>query len=97
MSLATSIECILCSAPAELFGNPNFGRYRAIRCGNCGKYVLSESAADRIASLPDKFKNGWRTMIRSTQSDEILLIIVEPVGSGGNLKAERVPCSSLRL
>ena len=97
MNLATSIECVLCAAPAELFGTPNFGRYKAIRCGNCGEYVVSESATDRIAGLPDEFKNGWRATIRSAQSDEILLIIVEPVGSGGGLKVELVPRSRLRL
>ena len=90
-------SCPLCEAPAALFATPNFGRYRAINCETCGQFVVSDAADDRIRGLPHDFKDSWRATVKTAKVGEILLIIVEPVGSGGNLKVELVPRSSLRL
>ena len=97
MSLQTPITCTLCGSPAELSGTPNFGSYRALDCTTCGQFVVSDSAAERILGLPIEFKDRWRQLIRSAKPEEILLIIVEPAGSGGGLKEELVLRSSLRL
>lgn len=90
-------SCPLCEAPAALLATRNFGRYKAIDCGACGQFVVSDAADDRIRALPHDFKDSWRTSVNSAKADEILLIIVEPVGSGGNLKVELVTRSSLGL
>jgi hypothetical protein len=76
---------------------PNVGRYKAIQCDDCGEYVVSDRAADRIRGLPDDFKNRWRTIIRSAPEDDILLIIVKPVGAGAGLEEELVSRRSLGL
>ena len=97
MSASNSINCFLCQSDAAIGARPNFGRYMAISCTSCGHYVLSENAASRIAGLPSAFKDKWRAMIASAAPEEVLLIIVEPVGAGGGLKDELVPRTSLQL
>lgn len=97
MKQPTPIECTLCATPAYVHAMPNFGKYSAIACAACGEFVVSDTAADRIKGLPNEFKDHWRAMIRSAKSDEVLLITVEPVGSGGGLKQELVPRRSLSL
>ena len=97
MSTPNTITCTLCSSPARLVATPNFGHYSAIGCATCGEFVVSGAAAARIGGLPAEFKDRWRSMIRSAQPNEILLIIVEPVGTGGGLKEELVLRSTLRL
>lgn len=89
--------CTLCGHGATLSATPNFGRYKAISCANCGEFVVSEAARDRILGLTFEIKETWRRAIASATDDAILLILVEPVGAGGGLKADLVPRTSLRL
>ena len=97
MSTSNTLTCTLCDGAVALAASPNFGRYKALECKKCGQFVVSDDADERIRGLPVQFKDSWRASIASAKDDEILLIIVEPVGSGGGLKAELVPRSSLRL
>ena len=97
MNTTNATTCPICEQPATLNSTPNFGRYSAIECPACGQFVVSEAASERIRSLPLQFKDSWRSSIASSSLDKILLIIVEPVGSGSGIKAELVPRSGLRL
>lgn len=97
MSSSAPMDCVLCGNSAVLFGTPNGGRYKAIQCGDCGEYVVSDRAADRIRGFPDDIKDRLRTSIRSAPADDILLIIVQPVGAGAGLEEKRVSRRSLRL
>lgn len=97
MSSPAPTACALCSEPALQFAAPNFGRYAALRCNTCGEFVISHAAAVRIAGLPHQFKDAWRARIGSAAPEDILLLIVEPVGSGGDLKDTIVSRSSLSL
>lgn len=92
-----AVTCSLCDRPALLNSKPNFGRYIALECSTCGQFVVSDAADERVRGLPIEFKDKWRALIRSAAPDQILLIITQPVGSGGGLKDELVPRSSLRL
>ena len=93
----TCITCTLCAAEAMLFAVPNSGRYLALECQECGQFVVSEAADKRIRGLSLETKNDYRQDIASAQDGEILLMIVEPIGSGGGLKVELVLRASLRL
>ena len=97
MSESTSVSCALCGSLSELFCTPNFDTYRALKCSVCGEFVVSISATEKIAGLSVEIKERWRRLIRSAKPEEILLIIVEPIGSGGGLKAELVQRSTVRL
>ena len=89
--------CPLCGGLATLLANRNFGKYKVFECSVCGQFAISDRAESRIAGLPRNFKDSWRAAIKSGGIDQVLLITVEPVGSGGGLKAEHVLRSSLRL
>lgn len=89
--------CTLCLGSAKLSASPNFGRYAALECPTCGQFVISDAADTRIRGLPTEFKDKYRAFITSAKPGEILLMIVEPVGIGGNLKVELVPRTSLLL
>lgn len=93
---ATEFSCPLCRTLASIFATPNFGRYKAVQCKSCGEFVISDRAAERIAPIKDEF-SSWKAAIRSARPEQILLMIVEPVGSGEGLRAELVLRSSLRL
>ena len=97
MSQQTQFKCVLCGQDADLLGKSSYGKYSAVDCKKCGQFAVSDNASARIAGLPSQFADQWRQIIASAKPDEILLIIVEPVGSGGGLKAELVARSSLRL
>jgi hypothetical protein len=97
MSTQSTVNCSLCSNKAKVLATPNLGKYTALECSACGQFVASDAAIKRIAGLPIEFKDRWREIIRSATPDEILLIIVSPVGSGGGLKNELVQRSSLSL
>ena len=97
MSSPVAATCALCSGPALQFAAPNYGRYAALRCASCGDFVISQTAAERIAGLPEQFKDAWRAKIRAAKPEEIFLLIVEPVGAGGGLKDELVARTSLSL
>jgi hypothetical protein len=77
--------------PAAVFGTTNFGRNKAFDCKDCGQFAASDRAEPRIRGLPVQFKDDWRTKIRATKPDELFVIAVGPVGSGGQLEEERVP------
>lgn len=97
MLTTTSIRCPLCVTTAAISARPNFDRYLALDCSGCGQLVVSEHAYDRILGLPREFKDQWRAMIASAPAGKILLIIVEPVGSGGGLETTIVDRTELRL
>jgi|JI10StandDraft_1071094.scaffolds.fasta_scaffold283374_2 hypothetical protein len=90
-------NCPLCGELATLLDTRNFGKYKVLECDACGQFAISDHAESRIADLPRDFKDQWRAAIKSGRIDEVLLITVEPVGSGGGVKAEHVLRSSLRL
>ena len=85
MNESNSSSCTLCANAATIFATGNFGRYKAFDCKECGQFAVSESADARIRGLPIAFKNSWRSMIRSANPEQILLIIVAPAASGGGL------------
>ena len=89
--------CPLCSGLAALLACRNGGKYKVFDCDVCGEFAISDRAQSRIAGLPRDFKDKLRTSIQSVSIDKILLITVEPVGSGGGLQTEPVHRSSLRL
>ena len=97
MNSPAHVSCALCSKPALLFASPNYGRYSAVRCTSCGDFVISHTAAERVAGLPSEFADAWRARIRAAKPEEIFLLIVEPVGAGGGLKGELVLRSGLSL
>ena len=97
MSDSVSTSCDLCASPARIFATPNYGRYNAVACDNCGEYVISHAAASRLAGLPRQFKDALREQVREAAAEQILQVIVEPVGSGSNLKSQMVLRSSLTL
>ena len=88
--------CPLCGRAITLLASRNFGKYSSVKCGGCGQFAISERAESRIVGLPNEFKDTWRAAIKSGGIDQVLLITVGPVGSGGE-KAEHVLRSSLRL
>jgi len=94
---STTFTCPLCSSGATVGATSNLGRYKALACTTCGEFVVSDTAANRLQGLPSEFMEQTQRTIRSANHDEILLIVVEPVGAGGGLKAELVPRSSLSL
>lgn len=97
MNSPAPTTCALCSKSALQFAAPNYGRYVALRCEACGDFVISLAAAERIAGLPHEFKDAWCAKVRGAEPDKILLLMVEPVGSGGGLKDSLVLRSSLSL
>ena len=96
MNESNSSSCTLCANPATIFAAGNFGRYKAFDCKGCGQFAVSDSADSRIRGLPIEFEDAWRAMIRSARPDQILLITVTPVGSGGSLTPDLVSRSTFR-
>lgn len=88
---ASATTCPLCLKAAAVFGTTNFGRNKAYDCKKCGQFAVSDQAETRIRGLPVEFKDDWQAKIRATTPDELFVIIVGPVGSGGQLEEERVP------
>ena len=87
----TPTSCPLCLTPATVLGTTNAGRNRVFDCKDCRQFAVSEKADSRLRGLPDKFKDAWRAKIRSAKPDELLVMIVGPVGSGSQLEEEWVP------
>ena len=86
----SSTVCPLCSKPAKVFGTLNFQRHEAIQCNACGEFAISDSARKRISELPIQFKDDWRAKIKVTNSQELFLLTIGPVGYGSQIEETRV-------
>ena len=96
MSDQSHTICPLCLKPAQVFGTIDIHRHEAIRCEACGEFAISDGARKRISGLPVQFKDAWREKIKETPPEEIFLLTIGPVGSGGQIEESRVPRHKIR-
>lgn len=71
--------CPFCGEKSIVFSRPNFGRELAISCDDCGEFVISLMAIDRLGVEQERI--ALKSQILPSSDPSILRITLPAVGA----------------
>ena len=88
--------CPLCGANA-VFYLVDHGNRKYFSCPRCTKFQISLRAEIRLAEAPEKMRQNYSGMARSTPTDHLLVIVVASPLVAADIVGEYLPKSELPL